>query len=67
MKLSFVKDDNNNAKKYTEKHVLDINSNMNFFMYKKSKDIFCPKCLNPNLFSKTNLNEGIKIKYDFLI
>ena len=59
MKLSLVKDDKNNAKKYTEKHVLDINSNMNFFMYKKSKDIFCPKCLNPNLFSKTN-NHFIK-------
>ena len=59
MKLSLIKDDDNNAKKYTEKHVLDINSNMNFFMYKKSKDIFCPKCLNPNLFSKTN-NHFIK-------
>ena len=59
MKLSSNKINNNNVKMYSEKHVLDINSNMNFFMYKKSKDIFCPKCLNPDLFSKTN-NHFIK-------
>ena len=53
------KDDKNNVKLYSEKHVLDISNNMNFFMYKKSKDIFCPKCLNPELFSKTN-NQFIK-------
>ena len=52
----------NNLKMYSEKHVLDISSNMNFFMFKKSKDIFCPKCLNPNLFSKTN-NYFIKCLY----
>ena len=44
---------NNNLKKYTEKHVIDINTNKNFFLFKKTKDIICPKCLNPNLFSKT--------------
>ena len=54
-----IKHNDNNVKMYTEKHVLDISSNMNFFMFKKSKDIFCPKCLNPNLFSKTN-NHFIK-------
>ena len=53
------KDNDTNLKKYTEKNVIDISTNMNFFMFKKSKDIFCPKCLNPNLFSKTN-NHFIK-------
>ena len=51
--------DESNVKMYSERHVLDISNNMNFYLYKKSKDIFCPKCLNPNLFSKTN-NEFIK-------
>ena len=61
------KKDENNVKRYSEKHVLDISSNMSFFMFKKSKDIFCPKCLSPNLFSKTNnyfikcLNCNLKI------
>ena len=49
-----LKNNDNNVKMYSERHVLDISSNMNFFMFKKSKDIFCPKCLKPNLFSKTN-------------
>ena len=44
---------------YSERHVLDISSNMNFFMFKKSKDIFCPNCLKPDLFSKSN-NQFIK-------
>jgi hypothetical protein len=52
-------DNDTNLKKYTEKNVIDISTNMNFFMFKKSKDIFCPKCLKPNLFSKTN-NHFIK-------
>ena len=61
------KNNENSIKMYSEKHVLDVNTNMNFFMFKKSKDIFCPKCLNPNLFSKTSnhfikcLNCGNKI------
>ena len=53
------KNNENSIKMYSEKHVLDVNSNMTFFMFKKSKDIFCPKCLNPNLFSKTG-NHFIK-------
>ena len=47
-------DNDTNLKKYTEKNVIDISTNMNFFMFKKSKDIICPRCLSPNLFSKTN-------------
>ena len=58
LKLGSEENDNN-LKKYTDKHVVDINSNKNFFMFKKSKEIFCPKCLNPTLFSKTN-NHFIK-------
>ena len=57
-KLSPENNDSN-LKKYTEKNVIDISTNKNFFRFKKSKDIFCPKCLNPNLFSKTN-NHFIK-------
>ena len=49
-----IKHNDNNIKIYSEKHVLDICSNMKFFMFKKKENIFCPKCLNPNLFSKTN-------------
>ena len=32
---------------------------MKFFMFKRKENIFCPKCQNPNLFSKTN-NHFIK-------
>ena len=46
--------DNENLKKYTKKHVLDINSNKNFFNYNCNKDIFCPNCYEESLFSKTN-------------
>ena len=41
-------------KLYTQKHVLDINSNEKFYMYNKNKDIFCNKCLKPALFTKIN-------------
>ena len=58
LKLSSDKIDNN-VKMYSERHVLDISSNMNFFMFKKAKDIFCPNCLKPDLFSKSN-NQFIK-------
>lgn len=44
----------NDMKIYSEKHVLEISSNINFYLFKKSKDLFCPKCLNPNLFSRTS-------------
>ena len=40
-------------KLYMKKHVIDINSNQNFFMYNKAKVQFCPKCGEQSLFSKT--------------
>ena len=39
-------------KLYTQRHVLDINSNENFFMFNKFKNIYCPKCNEPALFTK---------------
>ena len=48
------KDKSENLKLYSQKHVIDINSNENFFMYNKSKDIYCPSCYMPSLFTKTN-------------
>ena len=57
---------------YTKKHVIDINSNKNFFNYNKIKDGYCPNCYEESLFAKTNthyfkcLNCRIKIcKYCF--
>ena len=46
----------NNLKLYTKKHVLDVNNNKNIYMFKKSKDRYCPRCLRPYLFPKTNNN-----------
>jgi hypothetical protein len=40
-------------KLYTHKHVIDINSNKNFFMYNKLKIQYCPFCNTQSLFSKT--------------
>ena len=45
-----------NLKLYTKKHVLDVNNNKNIYMFKKSKDRYCPRCLKPYLFSKTGNN-----------
>ena len=45
-----------NLKLYTKRHVLDINNNKNIFMFKKSGDRYCPRCLMPYLFTKTNNN-----------
>jgi len=45
-----------NIKLYTKRHVLDINNNKNIYMFKKSRDRYCPRCLMPYLFSKTNNN-----------
>jgi hypothetical protein len=39
---------------YTKKHVIDINSNKNFFDYNKGKEGYCPFCFEKSLFSKTN-------------
>ena len=41
-------------KPYFQKHFLDINSNTNFYLYNKNKEIYCNKCLNPTLFTKIN-------------
>ena len=45
---------NENIKFYTQKNVLDINSNEKIYMYKKNKDIYCNNCLKPTLFTKIN-------------
>ena len=57
---------------YIKKHVIDINSNKNFFNYNKIKEGYCPYCFEESLFAKTNthyfkcLNCLIKIcKYCF--
>ena len=42
-----------NIKLYTKTHVLDIDTNENFFRFKKSKIQFCNKCGEPTLFNKT--------------
>ena len=42
-----------NIKLYTKTHVLDIDTNENFFKFKKSKIQFCNKCGEPTLFNKT--------------
>ena len=45
-----------NLKLYTKRHVLDINNNKNIYIFKKTKERYCPKCLMPCLFTKTNNN-----------
>lgn len=39
---------------YTEKHVLDIDSNKKFFNFNNMKGIYCPECRKDALFAKTN-------------
>ena len=39
---------------YTKKHVIDINSNKNFFEYNREKEGYCPLCYEKALFTKTN-------------
>ena len=46
--------DNENLEFYTQKHVLDINSNKNLYNYNNVKGVYCPKCCMNSLFSKTN-------------
>ena len=48
--------DNESVKLYTKKHVIDINSNKNFYNYYNAKDVYCPNCFMESLFSKTNTN-----------
>ena len=51
LKSSF---DQENLQLYTKKHVIDINTNKNFYDYNNIKSVFCPKCIKDSLFSKTN-------------
>ena len=39
---------------YTEKHVLDIDSNKKFFNFNSVKDIYCPICNKNTIFSRGN-------------
>ena len=48
-----TKNDHQKLKLYTQRHVIDINSNENFFMYFKIREQFCPICNEECLFSKT--------------
>ena len=43
-----------NVEFYSRKHVIDINTNKNFYNYKGSKDSFCPFCNEETLFKLTN-------------
>ncbi len=52
-KYKIISKSNEKLELYTNKHVIDINSNENFFMYNKIKEQFCPFCNKKSLFSKT--------------
>jgi len=43
-----------NVELYSKKHVIDINSNKNFYNYKGIKDSICPFCNEETLFKQTN-------------
>ena len=43
-----------NIQLYIKKHVIDINSNKNFFNYNREKEGYCPFCLEESLYSKSN-------------
>jgi hypothetical protein len=55
-KYNLIPKEQEKYKLYTQRHVLDINSNENFFMYNKAKNQFCPNCGEPALFSKIKGN-----------
>ena len=46
-------------KNYSKRHVIEVGTNRNFYRFNKDKDLFCPKCCQPSLFSKTS-NSFIK-------
>ena len=46
--------DKKNIKKYTQKNVIDINSNKIFYNYNSGKDVYCPFCYEESLFTKTS-------------
>ena len=56
-----------NIRLYNNKHVIDVNSNINFYNVRKYKDEYCPNCHEPTLFCKIDgifhkcLNCGFKI------
>ena len=54
--LSRLKTENNkeNIELYSRKHVIDVNTNKNFYQYKGIKDYFCPFCNEEALFLLTN-------------
>jgi hypothetical protein len=41
------------VKVYTQKHILDINTNDNFLLYNKIKEQFCQKCTEASLYGRT--------------
>ena len=41
------------VKLYTQKHVIDINTNESFFIFNKAKEQFCVKCHEPALYGKS--------------
>ena len=43
---------------YTEKHVLDIDSNKKFFSFNNRKEAYCPFCNKDALFTKGNMHFG---------
>ena len=43
-----------NLELYTEKYVIDIDSNKKFYSFNNIKGVYCPKCCKDALFSKTN-------------
>ena len=51
-KINIYKNKNDIIKKYIHKHVLDINSNENFYVFNKQKNQFCPNCYENTLFGK---------------
>ena len=57
---------------YIYEHVIDVNSNKKFYLFNKAKNIYCNKCYEPALYSKSGnnfikcLNCGVSIcKYCF--
>ena len=39
---------------YTEKHVLDVDSNKKFFNYNNMREVYCPNCCKNAIFPKSN-------------
>lgn len=60
-------DNTNNIRLYSNKHVIDVNSNILLYKVRKYKDEYCPNCHEPTLFCKIDaifhkcLNCGFKV------